>query len=93
MSEVDLAVEQEVETNPALDLVNALSVSDFNNAETLFKDILSDKVQQSLDAEKVSVADQMFNGVEPVEMELNDDEVAAELDFTPEEEESFTETE
>ena len=93
MSEVDVAVEQEVETNPALDLVNALSVSDFNNAETLFKDILSDKVQQSLDAEKVSVADQIFNGVEPVEMELNDDEVAAELDFTPEEEESFTETE
>tara|TARA_B100000497_G_scaffold117868_1_gene143561 strand:+ start:939 stop:1244 length:306 start_codon:yes stop_codon:yes gene_type:complete len=80
MSELDLAVEQEVEANPTLDLVNALGVGDFNNAETLFKDILGSKVQDTLDAEKVSVADQMFNGIEPEQLELSDEEVDAAFD-------------
>lgn len=80
MSELDLAVEQEVEANPTLDLVNALGVADFNNAETLFKDILASKVQDTLDAEKVAVADQMFNGIEPEQLELSDEEVDAAFD-------------
>lgn len=80
MSEVDLAVEQEVEVNPTLNFVNALQGGNFNNAEELFNDILSDKVQQSLDAEKISVADQIFNGVEPEELELDDSEVEDALD-------------
>jgi hypothetical protein len=42
---------------------------------------LGNKVQDALDAEKVAVADQIFNGVEPEEMDL-DDEV--EVDDTSE---------
>lgn len=87
MSDLDLAVEQEVEANPTLDLVNSLGVGDFSNAETLFKDILASKVQDTLDAEKVAVADQMFNGIEPEELELSDEEIDAELDTVAEVEE------
>lgn len=70
----------ELETNPTLDLVNALQGSNFTSAEELFNGILGDKMQQSLDAEKVAVADQMFNGVEPVDVDLGDEEVEAILD-------------
>jgi len=83
----------ELETNPTLDLVNALQGGNFNSAEELFKDILGDKVQQSLDAEKVAVADQIFNGIDPVEMEMEDEEVDAILDNAVEEEEFTTEVE
>ncbi len=83
----------ELETNPTLDLVNALQVGNFNSAEELFNDILGDKVQQSLDAEKVAVADQIFNGIDPVEMEMEDDEVDAILDNEVEEEEFTAEVE
>lgn len=71
----------ELETNPTLDLVNALQGSNFTSAEELFNGILGDKMQQSLDAEKVSVADQIFNGVEPVDVDLDDEEVEAILDM------------
>ncbi len=82
MSEVEQAMEQEqeIETNPALDFVNALQVGSFNDAESLFNDILGDKVQQSLDAERVAVADQIFNGVEPEELDVDDSEIEAALD-------------
>jgi len=71
----------ELETNPTLDLVNALQGGNFTSAEELFNGILGDKMQQSLDAEKVAVADQMFNGVEPVDVDLGDEEVEAILDM------------
>lgn len=86
MSELDLAVEHEVESNPTLDFVNALQSGNFNSAEELFNDILGDKVQQSLDAEKVAVADQIFNGVQPEEIELDDEDVGIVLDDEVEEE-------
>ena len=68
-------VDQEVETgeDPIRSFVDALQHGDFANAESLFKDVLDDKVQDSLDAEKVSVADQIFNGIEPEEMDLDDE--------------------
>ena len=68
-------VDQEVETgeDPIRSFVDALQHGDFANAESLFKDVLDDKVQDSLDAEKVAVADQIFNGVEPEEMDLDDE--------------------
>ena len=83
----------ELETNPTLDLVNALQGGNFNSAEELFNDILGDKVQQSLDAEKVAVADQIFNGIDPVEMEMEDEEVDVILDNEVEEEEFTAEVE
>ena len=80
MSEVEQSIEQEVEVNPSLDFVNALQVGNFNDAESLFNDIIGDKVQQSLDAEKVAVSDQIFNGVESEELDIDDSEIEAALD-------------
>ena len=83
-TELDLELEvaeTEVEVDPTLSFVDALQNGNFNGAETLFNDILGNKVQDALDAEKVAVADQIFNGVEPEEMDL-DEEV--EVDDTSE---------
>jgi hypothetical protein len=69
----------EVETNPTLDFVNALQGEDYNDAEKLFNGILGDKLQQSLDAEKVAVADSIFNGVESEDVSIDDEDLDAEL--------------
>ena len=62
---LELETNDEIELNPTLDLVNALQRGDFNAADQLFKDVLGDKVQSTLDAEKIAVAGQIFNGEEP----------------------------
>lgn len=93
MSDVDTILDQEeVELSvddPTRSFVDALQSGDFNSAETLFKDILGNKVQDTLDAEKISVADQMFNGIDPEELDLNDEEEDLDevglLDVDPEE--------
>jgi len=69
----------EVEANPTLDFVNALQGEDYNDAEKLFNGILGDKLQQSLDAEKVAVADSIFNGVESEDVSIDDEDLDAEL--------------
>ena len=74
MSDLDTVVNQEVTTDPLRSFVDALQGEDFTNAESLFKDVLNDKIQNTLDAEKVSVADEIFNGAEPVEFSAEDDE-------------------
>lgn len=93
MSDVDTILDQEeVELSvddPTRSFVDALQSGDFNSAETFFKDILGNKVQDTLDAEKISVADQMFNGIDPEELDLDDEEEDLDevglLDVDPEE--------
>jgi hypothetical protein len=76
---VDLENDFEIETevNPVMDLISALQGQDYNVANDVFNNVLSDKVAQSLDAYKVDIADQIFNGVEVDEV---DEEPTAELD-------------
>jgi hypothetical protein len=81
--DLELETEVEAESNPALDLINALQRGDFNAADQLFQDTLGAKVQDTLDAEKVAVAGQIFNGEEPYdaeEYEEDDSEVTSELE-------------
>ena len=66
-----------VELSPTENLIGALEVGNFASAEQLFNTLMHDKVQDALDAEKVSVAGQIFNGVEVDEV---DEEPTAELD-------------
>ena len=40
-----------------------VEVSDFASAAPTFKDIMGDVMNQSLEQEKVKIADQMFNGI------------------------------
>lgn len=77
--DTELELESEAEFNPTLDLVNALQRGDFNAADQLFRDTLDAKVQDTLDAEKVAVADQIFNGEDPY-AEIDDEEGVEEDD-------------
>ena len=38
---------------------------DFNAANSIFADLMTDRVNGIMDAEKVKIADQVFNGAEP----------------------------
>ena len=78
--DLELDTELEAESNPALDLINALQRGDFNAADQLFRDTLGAKVQDTLDAEKVAVAGQIFNGEEPY-AEIDDEEGVEEDDL------------
>lgn len=69
-----------VELSPTENLVNALEVGNFTSAEELFNTLMHDKVQDALDAEKVSVAGQIFNGVESEDLEVTDEEIEAALE-------------
>ena len=69
-----------VELSPTENLIGALEVGNFPSAEELFNTLMQDKVQDALDAEKVSVAGQIFNGVEAEDLEVTDEEIDAALE-------------
>ena len=69
-----------VELSPTENLINALEVGNFSSAEQLFNTLMNDKAQDALDAEKVSVAGQIFNGVEVEDLEVTDEEIDAALE-------------
>ena len=92
-----MSEENEVEINPVEELIDALAVQNFNVAKNHFDSILSDKVADALDAEKIKVADTIFNGVEDdeqLELELEDEDDVDEdddedlVDFEDEEEDT-----
>lgn len=90
----EVTSETEEETiDPLRSFVDALQHGDFTNAETLFQDVLGDKVQDSLDAEKIAVADEIFNGAEPLEfddeeeVDIEDEDVTSEVEYGEEAEE------
>lgn len=94
MSELDNQVEQEElemeletpeiedvtpEVDPIGNFIDSIAAGDFNQSEKLFNDLLADKVADSLEAEKIAVADTIFNGVEP-EVEEDSQEPEMELE-------------
>lgn len=87
MSEVE-ELEAEVEApevNPIEDLINTVATQDFSKAAPTFAEIMQDKISDALDQERIAVADQVFNGAEPEDEEISDEE-AAELDDVTDEE-------
>lgn len=93
MSEVE---NQEVEVSAVEQLINQITDGDLNNAEGSFQSLIQDKMSDALEAQKVAVAQALFNGqdddieddIEDEEVELEDEEeveddeeeVIAELD-------------
>ena len=73
-NEVD-TTEEEVAVDPTMSFVDALASGNFNDADTLFQDILGDKLQDTLDAEKIAVAGQIFNGEPDYEEDFTEDDV------------------
>tara|TARA_Y100000004_G_scaffold87281_1_gene97843 strand:+ start:24 stop:407 length:384 start_codon:yes stop_codon:yes gene_type:complete len=79
--------EQEVETedNPLRDLVQHSLDQDYNKANKIFSDVISVKLNDVLDQEKIKLADQLYNGQPAEEDDTERDEDQLELDLDNEE--------
>lgn len=75
-TEVQEPTQMELNLNQFVDAVQA---SNFNNAGDLFNDMLGSKMQDAMDAEKVAVADTIFNNA-PEEEEEEIEDLELELD-------------
>lgn len=85
MSETEV---QEVETNPIHDLIQHALNQDFNKANDTFGEIMSVRMSDLLDQEKIRIADQMYNGAEndeeePEQLDLDLDDVDSESPEEP----------
>ena len=60
--------------------IDAVLDQDFSQAGPMFNDLIGAKVNDALEQEKIAVADQTFNGVEPeqLEMDFDEDEISDE---------------
>ena len=54
----------EVETNPYQDLVQNALDQDYNKAGKIFDNLMAVQLNDVLDAEKIRLADQIYNGVD-----------------------------
>ena len=75
--------EQEVETedNPLRDLVQHSLDQDYNKANKIFSDVISVKLNDVLDQEKIKLADQLYNGKPAEADDTEGDEDQFELDL------------
>lgn len=71
MSEVEQPIENEevAEVNPIEELIDAIAQQNFNRAKDHFEDVLGDKMNDALEAEKLSVAQSVYNDGEESEEE------------------------
>jgi len=69
-------------SNEALaQMIDHIGDGQLNKAQDMFDSILQDKQSSALDAQRVSVAGQIFNGQTPdAEMEISDEEIIAEIE-------------
>lgn len=79
-------MEPEVEVNPMQTFVDDILQKNFAGAQSTFNDLLGDKLNDALDAEKVALAQQVYNGEEPpdeeqMELDLEDGEEEYEDDL------------
>ena len=70
---------EEVQTNPLQDLVQHALDQDYNKANQIFGDLMGTKISDALDAAKIKLADQLYNGAEEDE-EPNDDQLELDLE-------------
>ena len=79
------------ETGPVSvdDVLQAIQQKNIGQAKANFQDLMGDKVSQALDAEKVKIANNVFNGVpeEEEEQEESGVDIESELEDAFEEEE------
>jgi len=57
------------------DLINHITDENFSKAEITLNDLLADRMNDALEQEKIAVANQIYNGVDPEDqLELDLDE-------------------
>ena len=67
--------------NPLHDLVQHALDQDYNKANKVFNDVISVKLNDVLDAEKIKLSNQIYNGMEPGDQEEPEDEDQLELEL------------
>ena len=68
-----------MEMNSTLtDFIDAVGTKDFAKAEPMFKDMMTSKVGDALDAEKIALANSVYNDAEEEQLELDIDEIEVE---------------
>lgn len=79
--------------------IDAMVNKDYATSNEMFADLMNQKIDQALDAEKAAVAGQVFNGLEPEEDEISDEDLEAaaddaleDEDFDDTDEEEYEET-
>lgn len=60
--------------------IDAMVNKDYARSNEMFSDLMNQKIDQALDAEKAAVAGQIFNGVEPEEDDISDEDLEAAAD-------------
>ena len=86
--------EQDNNTNHIQDLIKASLDKDYNHANKIFGEVMTIKMSDLLDQEKVKMADQVYNGVPEEEEPIPDDEeLAAEAEGEDEDEEEDADSE
>lgn len=87
-------MENEVEANPLQDMIQHALDQNFNKANDVFNSMMTVKMSDLLDQEKINMADQIYNGVEPDEEEDGDQlELDLETEDDSEEEEEWDDEE
>lgn len=86
MSEIE--VEDPVVASTGIgDWIDAVTSKDYATADPIFKELMSDRMNDALDAEKIKVAGEIYNGEEPEQVEMEFDEVETSEDNVEETEE------
>ena len=67
---------------PIVQMIDLAATHQFNKATEIFNDLIGQKMNDRLEQEKIAMANQVFNGVEPEE----DNEEQLELDIDDQEE-------
>ena len=83
--------QNETETNPLQDMIQHALDQNYNKANDVFNDMMTVKMSDLLDQEKVKMADQYYNGVDPEE-EDDEEDNQLELDLEAEDDDEEEET-
>ena len=68
--------EAEVEVDPISELIGSIEAKDYVAASNTFNDILGQRLQDALEAEKVAIADTLYNDTPPdTTDEISDEEI------------------
>ena len=98
-AQVQVTPELEAQEDASNQFIDAIQQQNFNKAKEHFDELIGDKLQSRLDAEKVAVADSIFNGadddladhdpedVEEIVDEVTEDDEEIETDDAEEQEE------
>ena len=87
--EAEAGEEAEAEVDPISELIGSIEAKDYVAASNTFNDILGQRLQDALEAEKVSIADTLYNDTPPnTTDEISDEDIEdTEEDITAEQEE------